>query len=51
MEHGATRTLELITPRSLVATSDGAYYIVSKETETTGYEGGCTTTVKGAGRP
>ena len=36
--------VELMTRGSLVH-KDGAYYIVYKETETTGYEG-CTTTVK-----
>jgi len=32
-------------PRGSLVHKDGAYYIVYKETETTGYEG-CTTTVK-----
>ena len=41
---GDTDTVELMTRGSLVH-KDGAYYIVYKETETTGYEG-CTTTVK-----
>ena len=43
-QRGDTDTVELMTRGSLVH-KDGAYYIVYKETETTGYEG-CTTTVK-----
>ena len=43
-QRGDTDTVELMTRGSLVH-KDGAYYIVYKETETTGYEG-CTTTLK-----
>ena len=43
-QRGDTDTVELMTHGSLVH-KDRAYYIVYKETETTGYEG-CTTTVK-----
>ena len=43
-QRGDTDTVELMTRGSLVH-KDGAYYIVYKETEATGYEG-CTTTVK-----
>ena len=43
-QRGDTDTVELMTRGSLVH-KDSAYYIVYKETETTGYEG-CTTTVK-----
>ena len=43
-QRGDTDTVELMTRGSLVH-KDGAYYIVYKETETTGYAG-CTTTVK-----
>ena len=43
-QNGENDTVELMTRGSLVH-KDGAYYIVYKETETTGYEG-CTTTVK-----
>ena len=43
-QRGNTDTVELMTHGSLVH-KDRAYYIVYKETETTGYEG-CTTTVK-----
>lgn len=43
-QRGDTDTVELMTRGSLVH-KDGAYYIVYKETEATGYEG-CTTTLK-----
>ena len=44
-QRGDTDTVELLTRSSLVPRTI-AYYIVYKETETTGYEG-CTTTVQG----
>ena len=43
-QDGKSDTVELMTRGSLVH-KDGAYYIIYKETEATGYEG-CTTTVK-----
>ena len=43
-QRGDSDTVELMTRGSLVH-KEGAYYIVYKETEATGYEG-CTTTVK-----
>ena len=43
-QDGNSDTVELMTRGSLVH-KDGAYYIIYKETEATGYEG-CTTTVK-----
>lgn len=43
-QDGKSDTVELMTRGSLVH-KDGAFYIIYKETEATGYEG-CTTTVK-----
>ena len=43
-QRGDSDTVELMTRGSLVH-KEGAYYIVYKETEATGYDG-CTTTVK-----
>ena len=43
-QDGKSDTVELMTRGSLVH-KDGAYYIIYKETEATGYEG-CTTNVK-----